>query len=57
MQELVINASFIGIVDIKGNISVWPQCFLDMKGFIKHVLCAIQPYGGFLIHFHAICNF
>jgi len=57
MQKLIINASFTSIIDTKRSTCVWPQHFLDMKDFVKHVLCAIQPFVGFLIHFHAICNF
>jgi hypothetical protein len=57
MQKLIINVSFTIIIDIERSTCVWPWHFLDMKDFVKHVLCAIQPYVGFLMHFHTICNF
>jgi hypothetical protein len=35
MWELIINVSFICMVDNKKKLGMWPQSLLDFKAFIK----------------------
>jgi hypothetical protein len=34
MRELIINVSFICMVDDKRKMGMWPQSLLDLKAFI-----------------------
>ncbi len=38
MQELILNVSFIRMIEIKKETGVWLQSILDLKTFIKQMI-------------------